>query len=250
MLPALCRLEKGGTRFPLRAFSSSCFPRTSYAFYLGLAISSITLLQNFERYLRAQRRRNVNQVLCYARRYAIILETGDASPLFLSKSAIVRRHAMESLTVFSKYIGCYDRWQQIRKPYSLHWTDGNESIQALHRFFDTNLTLDLMLQRVKGMMCALPSSMALVVRHALLTGLRTSELCKSVRLLNEKVRESFTTNYYNPEQQCLFTALQIPRYLFARNEKAYLSFITLDNLQPIVNLGNKTPHSGGHKFRM
>ena len=84
---------------------------------MGLAnFCSATLFQDFERYLRTQNGRNVMQILSYARRYAAILETGDASQLFLSKHATVRRHAMESLTVLSEFIGCYDRWQQIRNP--------------------------------------------------------------------------------------------------------------------------------------
>jgi hypothetical protein len=48
---------------------------------------------------------------------------------------------MEALSAYSKYVGCYDKWQDIRKRYSLHWTNGNESITALQRFFDSNLTL-------------------------------------------------------------------------------------------------------------
>jgi hypothetical protein len=47
---------------------------------------------------------------------------------------------MEALTVLSKLIGCYERWQEILKPYTLHWTNGNESLQALQTFFDNNLT--------------------------------------------------------------------------------------------------------------
>ena len=119
----------------------------------------------------------------------------------------------------------------------MHWTNGNESLQALHRFFDTDLTVESMLQRVKEMMCALPVSMALVVRYALLTGLRPSEACQSVRLLN--VRQCFT-DYYNPEQQCL-QHYKFPDIFLRATKKAYLSYITLDNLQPIANLGAKTP---------
>ena len=176
------------------------------------------------------------------RRYSSVLETEDATML-LSLTGPQRRHAMEALTILSKIIGCYDKWQQIRRNYSLHWTNGNESLQALHRFFDTDLTLESMLQRVKEMMRALPVSMALVIRHALLTGLRPSEACQSVRLLNVSSgsRQCFTAaDYYNPEQQCL-QHYKFPDIFLRATKKAYLSYITLDNLQPIANLGTKTP---------
>jgi hypothetical protein len=101
--------------------------------------------------LKAQQKhhRNINQILCYARKYGSILQTGDASPL-TSLTGPQRRHAMEALTVLSKQLGCYDRWLAIRKRYSLHWTNGNESLQALERFFNTAMSLDHMIEKVKG----------------------------------------------------------------------------------------------------
>jgi hypothetical protein len=201
---------------------------------MGLAISSSTFFDTFESYLKSQKRRNVNQVLCYARKYAAILETGDASPLFL-KSVTVKRHAMEALTVYAKYLGCYDRWQQIRRQYSLHWTDGNESLQALQRFFNTNLTLDSMLSKVKEMMRALPPAMAGVIRHAVLTGLRPSEACESVRLLI--IGQS---NYYNQEQQTL-EHFRYPEIFLRPTKKAFISYLSTDNYQRVASLGPKTP---------
>lgn len=66
-----------------------------------------------------------------------------------------RLHAMKALTTLSKYLGCYDSWQQIHKRYNMKWTTGNESLQALHRFFDDSLTLEAMMAKVKEMIRAL-----------------------------------------------------------------------------------------------
>ena len=55
---------------------------------------------------------------------------------------------MKALTALSKYLGCYDGWNKTRRQYNLKWTTGNESLQSLQRFFDANLTLESMLQRV------------------------------------------------------------------------------------------------------
>jgi hypothetical protein len=66
------------------------------------------------------------------------------------QSGAVRRRAIEALTV-SKYNGYYDKWQQIRQRYSLHCTNCDESFHALQRFFNTELSLDVMLSRIKDM---------------------------------------------------------------------------------------------------
>ena len=164
-----------------------------------MVMTQILLRQQWSNCLKVQKKRNINQIISYLRRYSNILETGDASVL-LSLTGPQRSHAMEALTVLSKLIGCYERWQEIRKPYTLHWTNGNESLQALQTFFDNNLTLDSMLSMVKEMMCVLPRTMPAVIRFACLTGLRPSEACESVRLI------IFTRQkYYNPEQQRIRT---------------------------------------------
>jgi hypothetical protein len=48
---------------------------------------------SFEQYLKAQKKRNANQILYYARRYHQVLETGDASSLAtLQSGAITWKH--------------------------------------------------------------------------------------------------------------------------------------------------------------
>jgi len=67
-------------------------------------------------------------------------------------------------------------------------------------------------------------------------GLRPSESCESVRLL--KGLENYKT-YYNQEQQCL-EHFRFPQQFLRPTKKAFVSYITLDNLQPITLLGSKT----------
>jgi integrase len=181
-----------------------------------------------------QSNRNYKQIICYARKYSHILQTGDASVL-LTLTGPQRRHAMEALTVLSKQIGRYEQWQSIRKRYSLKWTNGNESLQALQRFFDNNLTLDSMLSKVKEMMRVLPAHMAAIIRFACLTGLRPSEACESVRLLYA------CPQYYNPQQQTL-EHFRYPSVFIRPTKKAFLSYLSLDNYYHYFakNIG-KTP---------
>jgi hypothetical protein len=159
--------------------------------------------------------------MCYAKKYAHVLQGGIPPSTLLQLPPQTRLNAMKSLTALSKYLGCYEQWKATSKQYNLKWTTGNESIASLERFFNPNLTLDSMLSKVKEMIRVLPATMAAVIRFAVLTGLRPSEACESVRLLNSgqvtdhkntrrnisthveiKIPED-TSNYYNPEQQTL-----------------------------------------------
>jgi hypothetical protein len=82
-----------------------------------VASNFLFISSSFAQYLKAQKKRNVRQILCYAKRYHKVLETGDASALvnLQQQSGSIKRHAMEAITAYAKYSGCYDKWCQIRK---------------------------------------------------------------------------------------------------------------------------------------
>ncbi len=101
---------------------------------------------------------------------------------------------MEALCIYSKYTGCYDRWQEMPKRYSLKWTNGNESLQSLQRFFNADLNMESMLERIKEMVRLLPGFMSRIIKFAVLVGLRPSEVVESVKLIN--YTEAFS-KYYN-----------------------------------------------------
>jgi Archaeal phage integrase len=181
----------------------------------------------FKSYLKAQKKRNVRQIMCYAQEYHTILETGDASILSCLESSTIRRHAMEALSCLSKCNGTYDRWQEIRRRYNLRWTLGNESLHALHRVFDTELNLDVMLNRIKKMVDVLPHHMGHIIRFGVITGLRPSEAVESVRLINNE--ETFHT-YYNKLHMAL-EHFSFPEIFLRRTKKAFISFVTSDMIE-------------------
>jgi len=238
--------ESGNFAFLLEGKLEKTTFRTHVSF--GHGISNPIL--GVENYLKVHKKRNINQIISYMRRYSSVLETGGAT-ILLSLTGPQRRHAMEALTILSKLIGCYDKWQQIRKSnYSLRWTNGNESVQALERFFNPEMSLDSMLSKVRGMIQVLPDRMGQVIRFACLTGLRPGEACVSVRLLNclptsnlshGTPFKSITSNkYYNPEQQCL-EHFRYPNIFLRPTKKAYLSYLSSDNYHYFANLEPKTP---------
>jgi hypothetical protein len=167
----------------------------------------------------------------------VLLEE-DASSLLSVESGQKRLNIMKALTLLSRYLGQYDTWQQIRKRHNLKWTTGNESFEALQRFFNPGLSLDVMLDWVRKAISVLPLAMGTVIKFNCLTGLRPSEAVESVRLINEGFRYTEKL-YYNPEQQVL-EHFRFPEIFLRRTKKAYISFITLDNLQPIAKMGCKT----------
>ena len=163
----------------------------------------------------------------------------------MSMSPRNKQHTMEALANLSKFQGRYDIWLQIRQRYNLKWTSGNESLQALERFFNPEMGLEQMIDKVKTMMQVLPPVMSNIVKYAVLTGLRPSESIESVKLLNRlPVNDGSTYTsinyYYDPEQQTLRHYL-FPYTFLRATKKAYLSYITPDNLQLAANLGCKTP---------
>jgi len=134
---------------------------------------------------------------------------------------------MKSITALSKYLGCYDSWQQIRKQYNLKWTTGQESISAMERFFNPGLSLESMIAKVKQMISVLGGHMGQIVEFCVLTGLRPSEAVESVRLLNLPLVPS---HYYNPKRQCL-EHFRYPDIFLRTTKKAYISFVTSDMIE-------------------
>jgi hypothetical protein len=195
---------------------------------------------DFESYLKAQKKRNVRQIMCYAQKYHTVLETGDATAITSLSSGALRRHAMESLTALSKFNGSYDRWQGIRKCYSLKWTSGDESLQSLQRFFNPDLSLDVILQRIKQMVDKTRTQIGNIIRFACLVGLRPTEVIESVKLLNNS--ESFAI-YYDPKQMTL-THFRFPSVFLRQTKKAYISFVTPEMLQIVQDLKEKIPTYG------
>ncbi len=151
-----------------------------------------------------------------------------------------RLNMMKSITLLAKYLGCYDSWQVIRKRYNLRWSNG-DTTASFRRFFDTSLDFDAMLCKVMEMMRRLPQDMAAVVRHACLTGLRPHEAVESVRLLNSvSPRPTEKPRYYNEDTQAL-EHFRYPEIFIRRTKKAYVSYITKEQLSEIGVLGCKTP---------
>jgi hypothetical protein len=105
---------------------------------------------------QGKRKRTVRDTMFYANKFAYVLDTGDATPIMTKVKPLSQKHVLSALANLSKYQGRYERWNQIRRNYNLHWVKA-DSITHFERFFSEDLTLDAMLQRIKQMIEKLPS---------------------------------------------------------------------------------------------
>jgi intergrase/recombinase len=116
----------------------------------------------------------------------------------------------------------------------------------MERFFNPEMSLDHMLQKIRGMIRVLPAHMAEIVRFACLTGLRPAEAAGSVKLLGVG---DISNTYYNQEQKCL-EHFRFPSVFIRQTKKTYISYLSLDNFHHFANLGPKTPTSTWNAIRL
>jgi integrase len=176
----------------------------------------------------------IKETVNYAKKYGIVLDTGDASPL-LTLSPRNKHHAMTALANLAKFTGRYDQWVQLRHRYNMKWSKG-DSIESFERFFNDELNFDTMLQRIKEMIRLTPS-IANIIKFDCLTGLRPAEVVESVRLINDK--EAFQ-KYYNPGRNAL-EHFRFPEVFFRQTKKAYISFIPPEVIEELVYQKAKIP---------
>ena len=172
----------------------------------------------------------------YSKRFAQVLDTGNAAEL-MTLSPRNRHHAMAALANLAKFTGPYDDWVHLRRRYNLKWSNPDSSMASFEQFFNPDMTLESMIQKVKRMIQVLPSQLAEVVRFCTITGLRATEADESVKLI--AIRDTLKL-YYNQEHQTLEHFL-FPEIFLRQAKKGYISYITLENYQRIASLGAKAP---------
>jgi intergrase/recombinase len=139
---------------------------------------------------------------------------------------------MTALANLAKFQGRYDVFLQIRQRYSLKWSKG-DSMQSFARFFNESLDFDTMLQRIREMIAKTPNWTGKIIKWAVVTGLRPSEVVESVRLINSA--DEFQ-KYYNSSRSALehFRFSQFQR----QTKKCYISFVTPEMLSIVEKLDN------------
>ena len=129
-------------------------------------------------------------------------------------------HVMKALAAFSKYIGCYDRWREIKIRYQLRWTNPNglEIFNAI--ISDTKGNYTSMVSWLRDVCSKLPTSYSNILLYNTLTGLRPDEACKSISLIQREEH-----NYLKKEVMTL-EHFRYPDIFIRRTKKAYISVVT------------------------
>jgi hypothetical protein len=172
---------------------------------------------SFEAYLKAQNKRNVRQIICYARKYQTVLQTGDAMPL-VNVSAAVRRHVMEGLAAYAKFSSCYNTfWKDICAKYQLRWGNSNDdNLRYFTNYLHGNANLDVMMAWLKDALQKLPPQVGNILLYNTLTGLRFSECILSIKLIHTDLE------HYANREMGILENFRYPEFI-RNTKKSYLT---------------------------
>ena len=108
----------------------------------------------------------------YVKQYASVIEDrSNGIPQDLLQLPPNKRiHIMKSLSCLARFTGKTEQWRQIRQQYQLSWSTGTEKIDAFTRFFDSDKSLDVIIQWLREAVRVLPSKYANLLLFCTLTG--------------------------------------------------------------------------------
>jgi hypothetical protein len=112
--------------------------------------------------------------LLYSKKYYHVLANGNAQEL-LVLSNDKRIHVMKALASLSKYLGCYDKWNDIKEKYQLKWSneDGLEAFNDI--IMNNGENYNAMVTWLKEAVSKLPVRYGNILLFDTLTGLRPNE---------------------------------------------------------------------------
>jgi hypothetical protein len=176
---------------------------------------------SFKDYLQknSKSKQAVKTRLNYARRYYHVLQTGNASEL-LSLTFDQRTGVMRSMAALAKFSGQYSRWKQIKEAHGLKWNEDSDGGVSLFLSISMDKeNLPAMIEWLKTAVSKLPTKYACVLIYDTLTGLRASEACYSIQLLQEGAEI-----YLNERDQTL-EHYRYPSHFIRRTKRCYVSIV-------------------------
>jgi hypothetical protein len=185
---------------------------------------------SFEQYLIANEKRNFRQILCHAKKYRDVLVAADASSLMQVKSPAVRRHVLEALSLYSKHVGCYNLFKDIRAKHQLGWASANEdNLRYFTNYLYGHGNLEVMMVWLKDTLQKVPSYLGNVLLYNTLSGLRPSEALLSIRLIQTDFE------HYANEELGILENFRHPDFVSKKTKKAYLTVYDDSILQVALN---------------
>jgi len=174
---------------------------------------------------------------CYAKKYSHILTDGNAQEL-LTLSNHKRIMVMSSLASLSKFMGCYDTWESIKKRYQLKWSY-DDGLTFFNSITNGN-NLESMLKWLKDTISKLSEPDANILIYCTVTGLRPTEACQSIELIQTDL-----DNYLNTESMML-EHFKYPKLFLRKTKHAYVSIAN----DSIIDLARRSSIRSYNSTRM
>ena len=175
--------------------------------------------------------------LSYSKKYAYVLVSGDAKDIF-ALSDDKRIHVMKSLATLSKYLGCYDKWNQIRQRYQLKWSNGDRS-DSFTTILNNKTNYSNMVAWLKNAYSVLPREYGNILIYCALTGLRSEEAIHSLQLLSDD------SDRYLNRGTMMLEHFKYPVFI-RRTKKAYVTIVT----DGILEIARKCGRHSYNSIRM
>jgi intergrase/recombinase len=189
----------------------------------------------FEEYLlKSHNKHTAKTRILYSKKfYKILTEEVNAQHLLMLPNQ-KRIHVMKALATLSKYIGCYDKWKDIKERYQLKWSNGDNLETFNNILMNGEQNYTSMIKWLKDTYSKLPSSYSNILLFNALTGLRPEETVQSIKLLH-------TNKDVYLKHDTILEHYKYPDVFIRRTKKAYISIVT----EPILHIGKE---SGDHSY--
>ena len=130
-----------------------------------------------------------------------------------------RIHVMKSLSNLAKFLGCYNKWKLIIERYQLKWSNEN-GIETFNKILSGKNDYSSMLNWLKQAYKTLPERYGNALLFNSLTGLRPTEACESIKII-----ESDADEYLNKDTMVL-EHFRFPDTFIRRTKNAYISIVS------------------------
>jgi intergrase/recombinase len=172
--------------------------------------------------------------LSCAKKYChVLLEENAMDLLHLPNEK--RIHVMKSLSNLAKYLGYYDKWKLIINRYQLKWSNEN-GIDTFNKILNDKNDYTSMINWLTEAYQKIPSKYGNVLLFSSLTGLRPTEACESIRII-----ESDAEGYLNKDNMVL-EHFRYPELFIRRTKNAYISIVS-EKLLDIAKQTNKITYT-------
>jgi hypothetical protein len=188
-LPKTVRILPNSVRPRQRSTRLSCqlAPRNNqYKGELSIHTINEEFWTEFEEYLlKNHNKQTTKDRIFYSKKYCNILTSEANTQELLLLSDQKRMHVMKALATLSKYLGCYDKWKDIKERYQLKWCN-EDSLETFSMFINGEQNYTAMIEWLKNCYSKLRSSYGNILLFNTLTGLRPDEACKSIILIQKE----------------------------------------------------------------